>query len=110
MDLKAWDTLIHALETQEPADFEKIVLGGTRKLVQPLATLAVNLSGLLNAVVTVTDGDGDVDTDTVAIGGSIVFEDDGPNATIALNSGTTVTLDESVGDRFINPAGTADPA
>lgn len=46
VDLKAWDTLIHALETQEPADFEKIVLGGTRKLVQPLATLAVNLSGL----------------------------------------------------------------
>ena len=46
VDLKAWDTLIHALETQEPADFEKIVLGGTRKLVQPLATMAVNLSGL----------------------------------------------------------------
>jgi hypothetical protein len=46
VDLKAWDTLIHALETQEPADFEKVVLGGTRKLVQPLATLAVNLSGL----------------------------------------------------------------
>lgn len=46
VDLKAWDTLIHALETQRPEDFENVVLGGTRKLVQPLATLAVNVSGL----------------------------------------------------------------
>jgi hypothetical protein len=46
VDLKAWGTLLHALETQEPADFEAVVLGGTRKLVQPLATLAVNLTGL----------------------------------------------------------------
>jgi hypothetical protein len=46
VDLNAWNTLIHALDTQDPADFEKVVLGGTRKLVQPLATLAVNLSGL----------------------------------------------------------------
>jgi hypothetical protein len=46
VDLKAWDTLLHALETQQPEDFENVVLGGTRKLVQPLATLAVNVSGL----------------------------------------------------------------
>jgi hypothetical protein len=46
VDLKAWGTLITALETQDPADFEKVTLGGTRKLVQPLATLAVNLTGL----------------------------------------------------------------
>jgi hypothetical protein len=46
VDLKAWATLLHALDTQRPEDFENVVLGGTRKLVQPLATLAVNLSGL----------------------------------------------------------------
>jgi hypothetical protein len=46
VDLKAWGTLINALETQDPADFEKVILGGTRKLVQPLGTLALNLTGL----------------------------------------------------------------
>lgn len=45
VDLNAWATLKHALATQEPADFEKVTLGGTRKLVQPLGTLAVNLIG-----------------------------------------------------------------
>ncbi|HEG4434104.1 TPA: flagellar hook-length control protein FliK, partial [Legionella pneumophila] len=34
---------------------------------------AVNLSGKINAVVTVTDGDGDVDTKAVGIGEAIVF-------------------------------------
>jgi hypothetical protein len=46
VDLKAYATLKHALNTQDPADFEKIILGGTRKLVNPLGTLAVNLTGL----------------------------------------------------------------
>jgi hypothetical protein len=46
VDPKAWASLSRALETQDPADFENVILGGTRKLVQPLATLAVNLSGL----------------------------------------------------------------
>jgi hypothetical protein len=46
VDLQAWGTLIHALETQDPADFEAVTLGGTRKLVQPLATLSLNLTGL----------------------------------------------------------------
>ena len=41
---------------------------------------SVNLTGKLDAVVTVTDGDGDVATDSTAIGSSIVFEDDGPTA------------------------------
>jgi hypothetical protein len=48
VDLKAWASLKRALTTQDPADFEKVILGGTRKLVQPLATLAVNLSGAAN--------------------------------------------------------------
>ena len=46
VDLKAWETLKTALRSQDPADFERVTLGGTRKLVQPIGTLAVNLSGL----------------------------------------------------------------
>jgi hypothetical protein len=46
VDPKAWASLIRAIDSQDPADFEDVILGGTRKLVQPLATLAVNLSGL----------------------------------------------------------------
>jgi hypothetical protein len=49
VDLTAWRSLIHALTTQEPDDFERVILGGTRKLVQPLGTLAVNLTGLAPA-------------------------------------------------------------
>ena len=44
---------------------------------------AVDLSGKLNAVVTVTDGDGDVASASVAIGNAIRFEDDGPSVVIA---------------------------
>ncbi|UFQ96186.1 retention module-containing protein [Pseudomonas wenzhouensis] len=39
---------------------------------------SVNLSGKLEAVLTVTDGDGDVTISRVDIGGQILFEDDGP--------------------------------
>jgi hypothetical protein len=46
VDLGAWQALLHALDTQDPADFERIPLGGTRKLQQPLGTLAVSLTGL----------------------------------------------------------------
>jgi len=46
VDLNAWGSLIRALETQENADFENIILGGTRKLAHPLGSLAVNLTGL----------------------------------------------------------------
>jgi hypothetical protein len=46
VDLAAWGTLIRALDSQREEDFERVTLGGTRKLVQPLGTLAVNLSGL----------------------------------------------------------------
>ncbi|MBR0706100.1 MULTISPECIES: vanadium-dependent haloperoxidase [Bradyrhizobium] len=43
---EAWQTLYAACQSGEPADFEKIRLGGTRKLVNPLGTLAVSLSGI----------------------------------------------------------------
>ncbi|HTS41647.1 MAG TPA: DUF5801 repeats-in-toxin domain-containing protein, partial [Xanthobacteraceae bacterium] len=39
---------------------------------------AVDLSGKINAVVTVTDGDGDIATNSVDIGGEIRFLDDAP--------------------------------
>ncbi|MGC4061736.1 MAG: twin-arginine translocation pathway signal protein [Aquabacterium sp.] len=45
VDPAAWATLQHALSTRNPADFDKVVLGGTRKLVNPLGTLALNLTG-----------------------------------------------------------------
>ncbi|HAU1193444.1 TPA: DUF5801 repeats-in-toxin domain-containing protein, partial [Legionella pneumophila subsp. raphaeli] len=57
---------------------------------------AVNLSGKINAVVTVTDGDGDVDTKAVGIGEAIVFEDDGPTAEI-VTTGAKVIHDETAG-------------
>ncbi|MGD9481636.1 DUF5801 repeats-in-toxin domain-containing protein, partial [Shinella sp. G-2] len=40
----------------------------------------VDLTGLVDAVVTVKDYDGDVDSKSVAIGGAIRFYDDGPVA------------------------------
>lgn len=46
VDPQAWASLKRALATQQPADFERVILGGTRKLVNPLGTLAVNLTGL----------------------------------------------------------------
>ncbi|MFO3554215.1 DUF5801 repeats-in-toxin domain-containing protein, partial [Legionella pneumophila serogroup 1] len=57
---------------------------------------AVNLSGKINAVVTVTDGDGDVATQAIGIGDAIVFEDDGPVAQIAA-TGAKVIHDETTG-------------
>ena len=54
---------------------------------------AVNLSGLVDAVVTVTDGDGDVATDSVDIGSMISFEDDGPT----LDSFTPGTIPNEIG-------------
>ena len=46
MDPGAWRAALDAYRSGEPADFEKIPLGGRRKLVNPLGTLAVSLSGL----------------------------------------------------------------
>jgi hypothetical protein len=42
----AWQALVTACRSGDPADFEKIPLGGTRKLVNPVGTLAVSLSGI----------------------------------------------------------------
>ena len=41
----AWQALYTACQSGDPADFEKIPLGGTRKLVNPVGTQAVSLSG-----------------------------------------------------------------
>ncbi|MBR0916579.1 vanadium-dependent haloperoxidase [Bradyrhizobium sp. 521_C7_N1_3] len=43
---EAWQALYTACQSGDPADFEKIPLGGTRKLVNPLGTQAVSLSGI----------------------------------------------------------------
>ena len=42
----AWQALYTACQSGDPADFEKIPLGGTRKLVNPIGTQAVSLSGI----------------------------------------------------------------
>ncbi len=46
VDLEAWRLANVAFTTRDPADFEKIPLGGPRKLVNPVGTLAVSLDGL----------------------------------------------------------------
>lgn len=43
---EAWQALYTACQSGDPADFEKITLGGTRKLINPLGTLAVSLCGI----------------------------------------------------------------
>ncbi|WP_237149744.1 DUF5801 repeats-in-toxin domain-containing protein [Metapseudomonas otitidis] len=57
----------------------------------------LDLSGLVRAVFTVTDGDGDKATASADIGSAIRFEDDGPTALIRVTEGGSVTLDESAG-------------
>ena len=42
----AWQALYIACQSGDPADFEKIPLGGTRKLVNPVGTQAASLSGI----------------------------------------------------------------
>lgn len=46
VDPAAWRLANAAFTSRDPADFEKIPLGGTRKLVNPIGTLAVSLNGL----------------------------------------------------------------
>ena len=66
--------------------------------------------GVLEAVVTVTDGDLDVDTASVDIGDQVQFSDDGPTAAIKVAQtdigdgepelvDNTVTIDESAGEQ-----------
>lgn len=52
VDLDAWATLRHALDTRDPADFENVTLGGTRKLAGVLGTLALNTTGIASQQVT----------------------------------------------------------
>ncbi|KAF3885067.1 MULTISPECIES: vanadium-dependent haloperoxidase [Nostocales] len=44
--LDAYNSLIKALTTKNPDDFENIILGGARKLVNPQGPLALSLEGL----------------------------------------------------------------
>lgn len=53
VDLAAYETLRHALETQDPADFEQVTLGGTRKLAGVFGTLAINTTGVAAQQVTI---------------------------------------------------------
>lgn len=45
VNLPAYNSLIHALTTGNPADFEAIILGGTAKLSNPQAAYAFELEG-----------------------------------------------------------------
>src|SRR5215468_2214554 len=46
VDPAAWQALFTACQSGDPADFEKIPLGGSRKLVNPVGPEAVSLSGI----------------------------------------------------------------
>jgi hypothetical protein len=51
--LEAYNSLTKALTTQDPNDFENIILGGTRKLVNPQGPLAISLEGINAAQIAV---------------------------------------------------------
>lgn len=42
----AWQAMFDACQTGDPADFEKIPLGGTRRLGNPVGPMAVSLAGI----------------------------------------------------------------
>src|SRR5215813_4242994 len=46
VDPAAWQALFTACQSGDPADFEKIPLGGSRKLVNPIGPQAVSLIGI----------------------------------------------------------------
>lgn len=46
VDLRAYAALVKAVSTGNPADFERIPLGGTRKLVNPQSGFAFTLEGI----------------------------------------------------------------
>lgn len=60
-------------------------------------------SGKLFAVNTATDNDNDPSTAQVDLAQRFGFEDDGPSASLALNAGVFVTVDESVGTDMADP-------
>ncbi|MDZ7992259.1 MAG: vanadium-dependent haloperoxidase [Nostoc sp. EfeVER01] len=51
--LEAYNSLTRALTTQNPNDYENIILGGTRKLVNPQGALAISLEGINAAQIAV---------------------------------------------------------
>ncbi|MBD2450746.1 vanadium-dependent haloperoxidase [Nostoc sp. FACHB-152] len=53
VNLNAYNSLTKALTTQNPDDYEKIILGGTRKLVNPQGPLAISLEGINAAQIAV---------------------------------------------------------
>jgi hypothetical protein len=53
---------------------------------------ALNLSGLVNATITVTDADGDTASGSAAIGGNITFLDDGPSIDVAAGADAGILL------------------
>ncbi|MBD2486853.1 vanadium-dependent haloperoxidase [Aulosira sp. FACHB-615] len=46
VNLEAYNSLTTALNRQDPSLYEKIILGGTRKLVNPQGPLAISLEGI----------------------------------------------------------------
>ncbi|WP_300973034.1 DUF5801 repeats-in-toxin domain-containing protein [Sphingomonas sp. LHG3406-1] len=57
---------------------------------------ALNLSGLINATLVIKDFDGDTATASTGIGNLIVFKDDGPDSSLAVESDVpTLVLDET---------------
>ncbi|BAY16041.1 twin-arginine translocation pathway signal [Anabaenopsis circularis NIES-21] len=53
VNLNAYNSLISALTSQDPNQYEKIILGGTRKLVNPQGPLAISLEGINAAQIAV---------------------------------------------------------
>ncbi len=53
VNLEAYNSLTKALTTQNPDDFEKIILGGIRKLLNPQGPLAISLEGINAAQIAV---------------------------------------------------------
>lgn len=49
VDRQAWRLALAAYASGDPRDFEKIPLGGTRKQLNPLGSLAISLTGLVPA-------------------------------------------------------------
>ena len=56
---------------------------------------ALDLSGLINATVTIKDFDGDTASGSAPIGNLIVFRDDGPSSSLADVAKPTLVLDET---------------
>ncbi|WP_177193265.1 DUF5801 repeats-in-toxin domain-containing protein, partial [Desulfomicrobium apsheronum] len=58
----------------------------------------LDLSGLISATVTITDGDGDTASGSAEIGGAVTFYDDGPSlGTLSSSVASEITHDETPG-------------